>query len=102
MTAEGIGSIGLIWYERRPINTLGLQFADSASMPGVDGVKVQVWVGTSCDPTAELCLGAESAIIETLWQGRWVTLPGSIERHNDRIGSRASSTVKRLQEISPS
>lgn len=81
VTEGGMGSIGLVWCERRPIKSLELQFADAARTPSVDGVKVQVWVGTN---TVDGAADSFDTIVETLWQGRWVTLPGPIERQNDR------------------
>ena len=66
-TEGGMGSIGLVWYERRPINTLELQFADPARMPAVDGVRVEAWVGTPRTDSWPL-----DNISETLWQESWV------------------------------
>jgi hypothetical protein len=96
VTEEGMGSIGMVWWERRPINSLELQFADSARIPSVDGVEVHVWVGTEMPQTEIDLLGFgqlpdepieptdSSKIIETLWQGQWVRLPGVIETQNGR------------------
>ena len=81
MTETGMGSIGLVWSERRPINSLELQFTDSARMPSVDDVKVQIWVGTN---TVDGASDSFDTIVATLWHGHWVTLLGPIERQDDR------------------
>jgi hypothetical protein len=77
IAGDGLASIGLVWLERRPINAVELQFA-ADRMPAVEGVRVQVLVG---DHPAHL---RGTQVIETLWQGQWVTLPGPIERQDDR------------------
>lgn len=54
------GSIGLHWLERRRIAELRLQFVSSP--PPLESVQVQAWIG------------------ESHWQGKWASLPCSIER----------------------
>jgi hypothetical protein len=75
---DGLGTIGLVWYERRPINALEVQFADPSHVPAPEGVRVQAWVGTESPHYGMI------APWETLWQGRWVSLPGAIQRLADR------------------
>src|SRR5215471_5566411 len=67
---NGLGCIGLVWVERRPIRMLELGFPSTAPPP--DGVRVQVWVGNRMDEWGT------PTIIETLWQGHWVPLSGQI------------------------
>jgi len=52
--ADGMGCIGLQWYERRVLRSVGLQLAGRASLP--EGTRAQVWVG------------------ESWWQGEWQDL----------------------------
>jgi hypothetical protein len=57
--ADGRGSIGLHWLERRRLVELRLQFASTPPPP--ETVQLQAWVG------------------ESHWQGKWVPLPASAE-----------------------
>jgi hypothetical protein len=59
-SADGRGSIGLHWLERRRLMELRLQFASTPPPP--DSVQLQAWVG------------------ESHWQGKWVPLPASVEQ----------------------
>jgi hypothetical protein len=78
VTEEGMGSIGLVWHERRRVTHLELEFTDAALKPSPVGVIVQAWVSTTtARATADL-------VVETLWQGQWVRLPGSIEPQGNR------------------
>jgi NPCBM/NEW2 domain-containing protein len=61
---EGVGCLGLEWYEFRYIRQMGLQFADAAAVP--DGVQLQVWTGSSS------------------WQGAWRTVDVPIEKNEGR------------------
>lgn len=73
---NGMACIGLNWYERRSIITLELRFADGSHVPSPADVRVQAWVGT---PHYGVI-----APWETLWQGRWVSLPGPIQTEGNR------------------
>lgn len=59
-SADGQGSIGLHWLERRRLTELRLQFASAPPSP--ESVQLQAWVG------------------ESHWQGKWVPLPASVEQ----------------------
>jgi hypothetical protein len=74
VAANGEGCIGLQWLERRRLREIGLQFADPASRPAPDGVRVEGWVLK--DP---LALDGFSE-----WQGRWTALQGQIEPQGDQ------------------
>ena len=66
VASNGSGCIGLQWFERRRLRELALQFADGARIPSPDGAQVQAWFG------------------ESLWQGNWEPLKGTIEQQEDR------------------
>jgi len=61
---EGIGCLGLEWYEFRYFREVGLPFADPAAVPG--GVQLQYWTGQSS------------------WQGVWKTIDAPIEKAEGR------------------
>ena len=56
---DGVGCLGLEWYEFRYFRQLGLTFADPVAVP--EGVQLQYWTGQSS------------------WQGAWKTLDAPIE-----------------------
>lgn len=58
---EGIGCIGLRWFEIRPIRRLSLLFSNDSHIPSVDEIELQGWSG------------------ESAWQGSWKTLDVSKE-----------------------
>lgn len=62
-SADGRGSIGLHWLERRRLVELRLLFASTPSAS--EAVHLQAWVG------------------ESHWQGEWIPLPASVERTQD-------------------
>lgn len=74
--AGGWGSIGLQWAERRVLTEAVLQFADSASMPSLDGAEFQYW-------SSEGREDSWGEIGQTWWQGRWERLPVEIEKEGD-------------------
>ena len=64
-STDGMGCIGLEWYERRSLKEIGLRFADAAAMPPTEGLQVQRWAG------------------ESPWQGEWQALSGVVESNGD-------------------
>ena len=58
--------IGLRWYEKRSLQRLELQFADTPAPPSADAIQLQIWADVS--PT-QFWTGS------SLWQGKWKTLP---------------------------
>ncbi len=73
VAANGESCIGLQWLERRRLTEFGIQFADTKSMPSIDGVRVEGWAIK--DP---LVLDGHSE-----WQGKWIPIIGSIEQNGD-------------------
>jgi len=65
VTLDGVGCIGLQWYELRFPRQLALQFADAADISPADRVQVQYWVG------------------ESAWQGAWRPLSDAAEKIGD-------------------
>lgn len=58
---DGIGCIGLKWFEMRPIKRLTLLFSDDSHIPSIDDIELQGWFG------------------ESAWQGNWKKLNVSRE-----------------------
>lgn len=73
--AEGRGSIGLQWAERRVLTEATLQFAEGTPSP--EGAELQYW-------SSEGRQDSWGEIGQTWWQGRWERLPAEIEAHGDR------------------
>ncbi len=66
VTGDGVGCIGLQWYEQRFPRQLALQFAGGTGILPVDQTHVEYWVG------------------ESAWQGRWNLLSSTPEKAGDR------------------
>jgi hypothetical protein len=64
---SGEACIGLQWLNRRALKTLGLEFADAASVPPTNAVQVQGWFG------------------ESAWQGGWKRLAGEVSVSGNRM-----------------
>jgi hypothetical protein len=62
--SNGMGCLGLRWYERRSPRELGIEFAGPAPSP--QGAQAQIWVG------------------ESPYQGAWKPLKGGIEAQGNR------------------
>ena len=58
---DGLAAVGLVWTELRTPTRLELAPAPGAQLPAADGVQVQCWDG------------------ESLWQGEWKPVHGTIE-----------------------
>ncbi len=84
--AKGTGCIGLQWYERRRFRELALQFADTASTPPADAVRVECW--TPRDSTRLLDGHSE-------WQGKWTPVNGAIERRENKLTLRIEARTNR-------
>lgn len=59
---NGKSCIGLVWFERRRLTKLQLEFAEGSSIPEPQKIELQVWQG------------------ESHWQGSWVPLKADIKR----------------------
>jgi len=64
---NGEGCIGLVWYERRRVNELILEFADQETIPNPQGIKLQAWLG------------------ESHWQGNWVPLKAEVKAEKSTL-----------------
>lgn len=71
---NGEGCIGLQWMEYRRLTDIGIEFADAASMPTIEGAKVEAWVKTAPNAIGEC----------SPWQGKWVPLKNGIVRDGNR------------------
>lgn len=79
---DSLGCIGLQWLERRSFKKLGIQFADSASMPSKAGVRVEIWTIQEVGDEAGASWGIELSG-ESPWQGAWKPVQGEIEQKNN-------------------
>lgn len=64
---NGKGCIGLLWFERRRLKELQLEFAEESPLPDLTGITLQAWQG------------------ESHWQGGWVPLEAKIEKEANRL-----------------
>jgi len=64
---NGKGCIGLVWFERRRLSELQLEFAQDSPIPEPGTVEIQSWLG------------------ESHWQGGWVPLKAEVERAENQL-----------------
>ncbi|MGI6414942.1 MAG: NPCBM/NEW2 domain-containing protein [Thermoguttaceae bacterium] len=64
--ADGLGCIGLRWYELRNPRQLFLEPAEPAAFPAADAIRLEYWTG------------------ESPWQGEWKPLEATVERAEGR------------------
>ena len=81
---SGRGCIGVQWYESRTLREAVLEFAEAASVPSMDAITLEIWVG------------------ESAWQGRWEPLKTRCERQGTRLswaleGSGGSRTTPKVR-----
>jgi hypothetical protein len=74
--------IGLVWPEKRVLNTLTLEFKDSEAIPSPEKVKVQYW--SSKNRELDDVQGAKD-IFRSAWQGMWRPLPGRMRKEGSRL-----------------
>src|SRR5262249_39523548 len=74
--------IGLVWPEKRILNTLTLEFKNPDAMPTPDKVKMQYW--SSKNRELDDVQGAAD-IFRSAWQGMWQPLPGRIKKNGNRL-----------------
>lgn len=65
--ANSDGCIGLVWFERRKLRELILEFATPDSIPNPHDIKLQAWLG------------------ESHWQGRWIPLSAEVKKENSAL-----------------
>jgi hypothetical protein len=65
--ADGSGDIGLQWDEGRMLRTVALQFAEAATVPELDSLRLQYWTG------------------ESEWQGKWEASASEPKKDGNQI-----------------
>ncbi len=64
---DGKSCIGLVWFERRRLTTLQLEFTEESHIPEPEEIQVQCWQG------------------ESHWQGSWVPLLADVKSEGNRL-----------------
>ncbi len=87
---KGLACIGLQWMEQRRLKEVGIQFADSKSIPPLAGARVECWIG------ARDYVNGESA-----WQGAWTPFKGRIVQQGDCWTLNCAEETRKIRWIFP-
>ncbi len=90
---NGMSCIGLQWAERRVLSSVSLQFDGAAPDVPTESVSVQYW-------SSEGRVDEWATIGQTLWQGKWESLPGTLRREDNRWVLQIAADVPEFQNRS--